>query len=107
MRLTFHTLYPNKANPNKFIIDLTEQEDHTDAENKMQQLESKDYDLQNTQEVIKKKWEMNLKKDLADNNITIDGLIEALVKKVILNDYTQADALKEKLEEINERNPRP
>jgi len=107
MRMAYHALYPDQPNPALFLKNLCCQEDHADAESKMQQLESKDYELQNTQEVTKKNWEMNLKKDLAENNITMDGLLEALVKKVILNDFTQADALKEKLEEINERNPRP
>lgn len=107
MRMVYHTLYPDQPNPSLFLKNLCCQEDHADAESKMQQLESKDYELQNTQEVTKRNWEINLKKDLADNNITMDGLLEALVKKVILNDYSQADALKEKLKEINERNPRP
>lgn len=78
-----------------------------DADTKLLALEAKRDQLASSPEKVKADWEGALRQDLADNNITTDGLLEALVKKILLNDSTLADELVTKLQEINTRNPRP
>lgn len=81
--------------------------DVSDIEAKVDALESKKTELENSPEKAKREWEQNLRIDLSQNKISTDGLVEALVRKVILDDSTLADALKVKLQEIDQRNPRP
>lgn len=107
MRAAFHNLYPNLANPAIFLRDLMNELDHLAAEATMVQIEAKDVEISTSPTKQKNDWSIALKADLAINNISTDGLLEALVRKVILNDSTLADSLTAALELINTRNPRP
>lgn len=106
MRAAFHSIH-SEPNPALWFKNLLEA-DPVEAESKMSALEAKDVELRPTaEEVSKKEWEKNLRADLAQNKLTTDGLLEAVVRKVILDDPTLADAIKNKLIEVNTRNPRP
>jgi len=89
------------------VNNITGNPDVYDAEAKLDEIENKKNQIASSPEVTKSNWESALRQDLADNNITTDGLLEALVRKLLLDDSTLADSLATKLQEINTRNPRP
>jgi len=89
------------------VNNITGNPDVYDAEAKLDEIENKKNEIASSPEVTKSNWESALRQDLADNNITTDGLLEALVRKLLLDDSTLADSLATKLQEINTRNPRP
>lgn len=107
MRLAFHTCHPDKANPAVFFKELLEHHDHEYVEFTVAEMEAKDLELQPSQEEVDHKtWVEELEAELQKENITKDGLLEALVRDRFLDDSSFIDALKPKLIEINERKPR-
>jgi len=106
MRGAFHNLH-NEPNPALWLKGLL-LKDKDLAESEMKALETKDIELQPTQsEIDKKVWISDIENELSTENITKDGLLEALVRKEFLGDTSLVDALKPKIVAINKRKPRP
>jgi hypothetical protein len=108
MREAFHTLHPDVPNPKVFFKELLEHPDVDYVAHVISEIEAKHLELQPTpEEIAKKQWIDDVEKELEIESITKDGLLEALVRKEFLGDTTLVDALKPKIEAINERKPRP
>jgi len=106
-RRAFHELHsePNMA---VWVRDnIISNQDHADAEVKLAELEAKDVEVKASPEAVKGKWKKDLYKAIADNDLSVDGFVEALMRKEILGDSSLLDGMRDKLVQINTDHPRP
>lgn len=107
-RDAFHSLYPQHPNPEKWLEETMDGGDYFTVDSIMSLIEGKAASMEpSPEEVAKADWIKDIEQELKSENISKDGLLEALVRHVILGDSELMDALKPKLIAVNLRKPRP
>jgi len=107
MRLAFHTVHPDKPNPKLFFKKLLKHSDHEYVEDVVAELEAKDTELFETEKPKKEKKEKLKKRedDILEAGYSLKYIVEALYRHTANEDSTMLDAMKDKMNEIDENNP--
>ena len=101
-----HSIY-KQANPAVWIEKLLE-EGELFAEEKILELERRDVELSPSEiSIATKKYAADRNKDLLSVGITRDVLIEALARKIILDDPSLAESIEANLLLVDNRNQKP
>jgi len=107
MRQSFNAIYPDVSNPEVFLRDLMNQEDHIDAEAKIAELEAKDLEQQTSPEKVQSDYIAARNAEYALRGVTRDAIMEAQWEKDMEGRPEKADALQIIRLEVKALIPKP